>query len=122
MTHAHICTHILAIQMQSHSEEELQYDYVTTRGIALPTSKALRPPSTDEEEGQYESVIDDPLPPTVQQGYMKVDISSLQPQSIYDDMVQPQSIYDDNIIVQPKSICDDIAQPKSIYDDIVLPE
>ena len=111
--HMHIiCSQWLAVQKQElYREEELQYDYVTTKGVRLLTSKVLRPPTTDEGEGQYyDSVIDDPLPPIVQQGYMKVDTSSLQPQSIYDDMVQPQSIYED------------LVQPQSIYDDIVLPD
>ena len=74
----------------------LHYDYVTTKGIVLPTSKALRPHSADEEEEEeegpvhYECVMDGPLPPTPQHNYMEVNTTSFQPQSIYDDIVLPE--------------------------------
>ena len=106
-------THCLADKIKEQelsAEGKIHYDYVTTRDMSLPTSKALHPPTTDDEEGQYESVIDDPLPPTVQEDYTKVDLSRLQPQSIYEDRVQPQSIYEDMVQSQPT------------YDNMVPPE
>ena len=87
---------VVALKRRMHAqtvesaEEELHYDYVTTRGIVLPTSKALHPHSVDkEEEGpvHYECVMDCS---TLQHNYTKVNTSSLQPQSIYDDMVLPE--------------------------------
>ena len=92
------CIHTLANKLKEPEQSAegnlaLHYDYVTTKGIVLPTFKALRPHSADEEEEgpmQYECVMDGPLPPTPQHNYMEVNTTSLQPQSIYDDIVLPE--------------------------------
>ena len=100
-THTYAHTYCLANKLKepeqsAEGELALHYDYVTTtKGIVLPTSKALRPHSADdeeEEEGpvQYECVMDGPLPPTPQHNYMEVNMTSLQPQSIYEDIVLPE--------------------------------
>ena len=72
-------------QIVKFAEEELHN--VTIRDIVLPTSNALRPHSVDEEEDQLQYVMDCSA---LQHNYTKVNTSSLQPQSIYDDIVLPE--------------------------------
>ena len=82
---------VVALKRRMHAqtvefaEEELHN--VTIKDIVLPTSNALRPHSVDEEEDQLQYVMDCSA---LQHNYAKVNTSSLQPQSIYDDIVLPE--------------------------------
>ena len=94
-THTHTHTHTLTIGIMKEEQElsaegGVHYDYVTTS--ILPTSKDWCPPMAGEEEEHvhYDSVIGDPSPSTSLHSYMKMDTSTLQAQSIYDDVVVPQ--------------------------------